>query len=189
MMALLIVGVPVLLLFIWFIATYNRFVQLRNHCTEAWSNIDTELKRRYELIPNLVATVKGYAAHERGLLEEVTRLRAACAQNNGPVGEQATSERALVAALGKVFVLAERYPELKASANFLALQEELTNTEDRLQAARRFFNGNVRENNNLVESFPSNLVANMFSFTLRDFFEVEPAVRGAEVRVDFGKGE
>lgn len=174
---LIAVAVPALLALVWFVATYNRFVQLGNHCTEAWSNIDTELKRRYELIPNLVATVQGYAAHERGLLEEVTRLRAACAQNNGPVGEQAVSERALVAALGKVFVLAERYPELKASTNFLALQEELTNTEDRLQAARRFFNGNVRENNNLVESFPSNLIAGLCGFRQRDFFEVESALQ------------
>lgn len=182
-MPLIVLAVPVLLALVWFIATYNRFVSLRNHCTEAWSNIDTELKRRYELIPNLVATVKGYAAHERGVLEEVTRLRAACAQNNGPVGEQAVSERALVAALGKVFVLAERYPELKASSNFLALQEELTNTEDRLQAARRFFNGNVRENNNLVESFPTNLVAGMFGFRQRDFFEVEAAFQRETPRV------
>ena len=186
---LLILGVPVLLVLIWFIATYNRFVGLRNHCTEAWSNIDTELKRRYELIPNLVATVKGYAAHEQSVLEEVTRLRAVCAADQGSVAHQSHSEQALVGALGRLFVVAEQYPDLKASDNFLKLQRELVNTEDRLQAARRFFNGNVRENNNLVESFPSNIIANMFSFTLRDFFEVEPAVRGAEVRVDFNRSE
>lgn len=187
LMPLLLIGVPALFVLIWFIATYNSFVRLRNHCTEAWSNIDTELKRRYELIPNLVETVKGYAAHEQAVLEEVTRLRAVCAADHGSVAHQSGTEQALVGALGRLLVVAEKYPDLKASDNFLQLQRELINTEDRLQAARRFFNGNVRENNNLAESFPSNVVAGMFGFGLRDFFEVEAAVRTEQVRVGFGK--
>lgn len=160
---------------IWAVMTYNNFVRVKNHCTEAWSNIDTELKRRYELIPNLVSTVKGYASHERGLLEEIVALRNACAADHGPVKNQAEHERALVQGLNKLLVVVENYPDLKASRNFLELQRELSNTEDRIQAARRFYNGNVRENNNLVESFPSNLIASMGGFRLQDFFEVESA--------------
>lgn len=175
----------VLLPLMWAVLTYNRLVALKNHTTEAWSNIDTELKRRYELIPNLVATVKGYAAHEKNVLEEVTRLRQQCAQDHGPVAHQAQGERALVSAINKLLAVAENYPDLKASESFLELQRELANTEDRIQAARRFYNGNVRENNNLVESFPSNLIARLGGFELRDFFEVEAAAVRAlpEVRL------
>jgi LemA protein len=152
---------------------YNSLVRARNNCTEAWSDVDTELKRRYDLIPNLVNAVKGYAQHERGLLEEVTRMREVCVQNNGSPQEQAGTENELVRLLSALMVRVENYPELKASQNFLELQKELTNTEDRIQAARRFYNGNVRENNNLVQSFPTNLLANMFAFGAREFFEVE----------------
>jgi LemA protein len=169
---------------IWLLITYNRLIRLRNHCTEAWSNMDTELKRRYELIPNLVATVKGYATHEQGLFEEITRLRAECRKATGSPQEQAAPENALVHALNRLFVVVENYPELKASSNFLALQRELSNTEDRIQAARRFYNGNVRELNNLVQGFPSGIVASGFNIAQREYFQIEDAVRSApEVRL------
>jgi LemA protein len=166
---LIVVGAVLLFLLV----TYNRLVSVRNHCQEAWAGIDTELKRRYDLIPNLVRVVKGYAAHERALLEQVTRLREQCAQNHGSPESQARSENRLVRALGRLYVRIENYPELKASENFLHLQEELVNTEDRIQAARRFYNGNVRENNNLVQMFPSSLIATAFGFGQREYFEVE----------------
>jgi len=165
------IGVFVLLLFVF--GMYNRLVRARNHCDEAWHNIDTELKRRYDLIPNLVNCVKGYAKYEREVLERVTQLRAECVANTGSPESQAASENKLVRALAALLVRVERYPELKASANFLQLQEELVNTEDRIQAARRFYNGNVRENNNLVEMFPTSLIAALCGFRRREFFEVE----------------
>jgi LemA protein len=158
---------------IWLLATFNRLIRLRNHCDEAWSNIDTELKRRYNLIPNLVRTVQGYAAHERATLEELTRLRGLCAAENGPPRQQASTENQLVGALRHLMVRVEQYPDLKASGSFLAMQRELAITEDRIQAARRFYNGNVREMNNAAESFPSSLVASAFGFKIREFFEVE----------------
>lgn len=167
--AIVIVVLPVLMI----IGMYNGLVRVKNHCTEAWSNIDTELKRRYELIPNLVNTVKGYAQHERELLEQVTRLRAIAIDDTGSPAHQAQTENQFVRALGPLMARLEAYPDLKANENFLALQRELTNTEDRIQAARRFYNGNVREMNNKVETFPSNIVAGMFGFTTREFFEVE----------------
>ena len=186
MIALLILlGVVLLLPLIWFIVQYNALVGLRNHIAESWSNVDTELKRRYDLIPNLVATVKGYAAHERALLERVVELRNRCAANHGPVTDQARDEGQLVDALKQMFVLVEGYPELKADQNFLKLQGELINTENRIQAARRFYNGNVRDYRNKCESFPSNLVANLFGFQAHEFFSVPPSV--AQVpNVDFG---
>jgi LemA protein len=169
--ALVIAAMPLL----WAIAAYNGFVRLRNHCNEAWSNIETELKRRYNLIPNLVETVKGYAAHERQLLTELTKAREACVRDEGTPAHQAATETEMVRRLGAVLARIENYPELKADQNFLALQRELSLTEDRIQAARRFYNANVRENNNKVQSFPSNLIASAFNFPLRDFFEVEDA--------------
>ncbi len=161
--------------FLWPLMIFNRFVRLRNHCREAWSNIDTELKRRYDLIPNLVRTVQGYAAHEKQLLEEVTRHREACRRNEGTPRQQAASENAFIDSLNRLLVRVEAYPDLKASKSFLELQGELANTEDRLQAARRFFNGNIREHNIAVESFPSNLVAGAFGFAVQDFFEIADA--------------
>jgi LemA protein len=173
----------VLVVGIWVLLTFNRLVGLRNYCREAWADIDTELKRRHDLIPNLVETVKGYAAHEKGVFEEVTRLRQACmSAGNGPA-LQSAPENELVRALGKLLAVAESYPELKASENFLKLQQELVNTEDRLQAARRFFNGNVRELNNLVQTVPSNLIAGMFGFTPEEFFEVENSAERDAVKV------
>ncbi len=160
------------------IGLYNGLVAIRNHCDEAWSNVDTELKRRYDLIPNLINTVKGYAKHERELIQEVTALREKAAANQGSPGSQAKDEMALQRALGQLMVRLENYPDLKASANFVELQKELANTENRIQAALRFFNGNVRDNNNRVQQFPSNVIAGMFGFTRREFFELdEPAAR------------
>lgn len=168
-----------LLLALWIIVQFNGLVSLRNHIRESWSNIDTELKRRYELIPNLVETVKGYAAHEREALERVTELRARCVAETGPVADQAREERALVGALQRLLAIVENYPNLKADQHFLELQRELTNTEDRIQAARRFYNGNVRDYRNRCETFPSNLVASAFGFAPEGFFDVEPATREA----------
>ena len=173
MHSLIIVGAVLFVVVVLLAVMYNRLVRVRNHCDDAWHNIDTELRRRYDLIPNLVNVVKGYAAHERELLEEVTRLRQECAENTGSPESQADSENKLVRALAGLFVRVENYPDLKASENFLQLQEELVNTEDRIQAARRFYNGNVRENNNAVQMFPSNMMASLFGFGLREYFDIE----------------
>jgi LemA protein len=178
MPGLIIAGVVVLLPLIWLVVQYNSLVGLRNYISESWANVDTELKRRYDLIPNLVATVKGYAAHEREVLERVTQLRNRCAANNGSPEAQAQDENQLVDALKRLLVVVESYPQLKADQHFLKLQQELINTENRIQAARRFYNGNVRDYRNKCESFPSNLVAQMFAFRSQEFFSVEPAVAG-----------
>jgi len=186
MMGLLIVVVVVFLLpIVYVVLTYNTLVALRNHIQDAWSNIDTELKRRYDLIPNLVASVKGYAAHEKEVFERVTQLRVQCMASQGTPQQQAVDENQLVAALQKLWVVAENYPQLKADKNFLELQKELVETEDRIQAARRFFNGNVRDYRNKCETFPSSIIAGVFGFESRDFFQVHPSV--CEVPdVDFG---
>jgi LemA protein len=172
-----VVAAVFLLPILYVILTYNTLVALRNHIRDAWANIDTELKRRYELIPNLVATVKGYAAHEKKVFERITQLRAQCMGNQGNPGQQAVDENLLVAALQKMMLVVENYPQLKADQNFLELQKELINTEDRIQAARRFFNGNVRDYRNKCETFPSNLIAGAFGFQPHDYFNVDPAVR------------
>ena len=169
------------------VISYNRFVTQKNLIKDAWANIDTELRRRYDLIPNLVETVKGYAAHEKEVFEEVARARSMAAGATGSPASQAAAEGPLVAALGKLFAVAENYPDLKANQNFLELQRELTNTEDRLQTARRFYNANVREYNQRVKQFPSVLVANAFHFEEAEFFEVDEATREAGApQVDFG---
>ncbi|TMK81670.1 MAG: LemA family protein [Actinobacteria bacterium] len=170
-------------------ASYNRFVSQRNLIKNAFANIDTELRRRYDLIPNLVETVKGYAAHEREVFEEVARTRSAAAATSGQSpAAQAAAEGPFVAALGRLFAVAENYPDLKANQNFLALQSELSNTEDRIQAARRFYNANVQDYNRRVQSFPSRFVANSFGFKEQEFFEIPEAERAAVAaapRVDF----
>jgi LemA protein len=171
------------------VMSYNRFVKQRNLIRNSWANIDTELRRRYDLIPNLVETVKGYAAHEREVFEEVARTRSAAAGTTGTPAAQAAAEGPFVAALGKLFAVAENYPELKANQNFLALQQELSNTEDRIQASRRFYNANVQQFNSRVQSFPSNVIAGMFGFKEEQFFEIPEAERAqvAEApHVDFG---
>lgn len=171
----IVFGLPVLILLIWIIATYNTLVRLRNHCREAWAGIDTELKRRYDLIPNLVETVKGYAKHERETLEAVIRARNAAAASTGSPTSQARDENQFVGALRSLFAVSEAYPDLKANQNFLRLQEELANTEDRIQAARRFYNANVRDLNTRIQVFPSNLIAGTFGFQLEEYFEVQDA--------------
>jgi LemA protein len=162
------------------VVSYNRFVSQKNLIKDAWANIDTELRRRYDLIPNIVETVKGYAAHEREVFENVTRARANATGATGSPAEQAAAEGPLVAALRQLFAVVENYPDLKANQNFLALQAELTNTEDRLQTARRFYNANVRDYNRRVQSVPSNVIASLFHFEPEEFFEVEEALRGDE---------
>lgn len=173
------------LLIVYLIATYNRLVNLRTLIENAWSNIDTELKRRYDLIPNLVATVKGYAAHERDVLEKVTQARTQAMQTHDDRQRQARDENQLARALRGVLAVAESYPDLKASEQFLALQNELSNTENRIQAARRFYNGNVKDSNSLVQQFPSNILANLFGFHEASFFEIESAVERQPVTVGF----
>jgi LemA protein len=177
MVLLIVLGVIVVLPLLYVVATYNTLVALRNHIRDAWSNVDTELKRRYDLIPNLVATVKGYAAHERDLLDRVTQLRAQCMASQGRPEEQAVDENQLVDALQRLLVVVENYPQLKADQHFLKLQKELVNTEDRIQAARRFYNGNVRDYRNKCQTFPSNVVAGVFGFESQDYFQVPPSVR------------
>jgi LemA protein len=185
LISLIVVAAIILLPAVFVIAQYNALVALKNYIRESWSNVDTELKRRYDLIPNLVAVVKGYAAHERDTLERVTELRNRCAANNGSPSEQAVDEKQLVDSLKQLLVVVENYPQLKADQNFLKLQTELINTEDRIQAARRFYNGNVRDYRNTCETFPSNLVANMFGFKSEgDFFSVPPSVQEVP-NVDF----
>ena len=166
--ALAIVLVPAL----WLIAVYNRLVKLRQHIRDSWAGIDVELKRRYELIPNLVETVRGYAAHERETLARVVELRNRAQASTGRAGAQAADEGPLLLALRQVFVVAEAHPQLRADSNFRALQDELAITEDRIAAARRFYNGNVRDMNAMCASFPTNLVASMFGFQAEEFFEL-----------------
>ena len=171
------VAVVVLLPILYVVLTYNTLVALRNHIRDAWANIDTELKRRYELIPNLVATVKGYAAHEKEVFERITELRSQCMAGQGSPAQQAVDENLLVGALQRLMLVVENYPQLKADRHFLELQHELVNTEDRIQAARRFFNGNVRDYRNKCETFPSSLIAGSFGFQPQDYFNVDAAVR------------
>ena len=182
---LIFVGIIFLLPVIYVVLTYNTLVALRNHIRDAWSNIDTELKRRYDLIPNLVATVKGYAAHEKDVFERVTELRARCLASRGAVHEQAADENELVGALKRLLAIVENYPQLKADQHFLKLQQQLVNTEDRIQAARRFFNGNVRDHRNKCETFPSSVIAGIFGFESQDYFNVHPSVREVP-DMDFG---
>lgn len=168
---------------VWAILMYNRFVRLNNHADEAWSDIDVQLKRRYDLIPNLVETVKGYATHEREAFENVTKARAN-AMGAQSVEDHAKAENMLTGALKSLFAIAEAYPDLKANQNFLELQRELSDTENKIQAARRFYNGNVRDLNIAVDSFPNNLIARVFKFVKRGFFDIEEGQR-EPVKVQF----
>jgi LemA protein len=178
--ALIVLVVLVVVVLLWAVAQYNGLVKLRNLVQEAWRQIDVELNRRHDLIPNLVETVKGYAAHERAVFDEVTAARAAAAGPGATPAEQAQQENALTAALGRLFAVAENYPVLRASENFQQLQAELANTEDRIAAGRRFYNANVRALNTKIETFPTNVVAGMFGFQRAEYFEVEdPQARQA----------
>ena len=161
---------------VYAVVIFNNLVRTRQMANEAWSGIDVQLKRRSDLVPNLVDTVKGYASHERTVLEQVTELRGrARALPEGDVAARVQAEGALSAALGRLFALAENYPDLKASGNFLGLQQQLSDLENELQMARRYYNGTVRNLNVLVQSFPSNLIAGTFGFSPRDFFELDDA--------------
>lgn len=173
-----------ILLVLWIIFTYNRLITLRNRAKEAWSDIDVQLKRRYDLIPNLVETVKGYAAHERELFENVTEARSR-AMGAKTMKERSEAENTLSATLKTLFAVSENYPQLRASENFLELQRELRDTEDKVQAARRFYNGNVRDINIKIESFPANIVASLFKFDKIEFFEIEEPAAREPVKVNF----
>lgn len=179
----IVVGVIVVLLVLVLILSYNGLVRLRNRIDNAWSQIDVQLKRRYDLIPNLVNTVKGYAAHEREVFEQVTQARANAINAQGPA-QQAQAENVLSGALKSLFAVAEAYPELKANQNFLSLQEELTSTEDRVAYARQFYNDSVLSYNNKLQTFPRNVIAGMFNFEKREYFEGEPEATGP-VKVEF----
>jgi len=179
MAGLIILGLVVLLPGLWLIGTYNGFVRLRQHVKESWSGIDTELKRRYNLIPNLIEVCKGYAAHEKTVFDQVTRTRSSAMAEQGGVEAQARQEDGLVRGLDSLLAVAEAYPDLKASEHFLSLQRELINTEDRIQAARRFYNANVRDLNMRCQVFPASIVAGMFNIQQAEFFEVQPVQRVA----------
>jgi LemA protein len=171
---------------IYVIAIYNRLVSSRQMSEEAWSGIDVQLKRRADLVPNLIETVKGYASHERGVFDDVTRLRTqAQSVPPGDVEARAKAESALSLGLGRLLAVAENYPELKASANFAELQEELANLENEIQMARRYYNGAVRNLNTMIQSFPSNLVAGQFKFEQRQYFEIEEPSDRAVPKVSF----
>jgi LemA protein len=179
---ILLIVLAVVVLYI--IGGYNGLVRLKNRTGEAWSDIDVQLKRRYDLIPNLVSTVKGYAAHESGVFEKVTEARAKAMSATG-VADKGQAENMLTGALKSVFAIAEAYPDLKANQNFLELQRELSDTENKIQAARRFYNGNVMELNTKIEMFPSNIIAGMFNFEKRVFFELDDAAAKEPVKVEF----
>ncbi|MEN6401176.1 MAG: LemA family protein [Armatimonadia bacterium] len=183
---MLVVGIIVLAPLVYIVAAYNRLVRLRATVKESWADVDTELRRRHDLIPNLVETVKGYAAHERAIMDNVVRAREAALTLSNQPAALAQQENVLAQALKSLLAIAENYPDLKASQNFKELQQELANTEDRIQAARRFYNANVRENNIAVQSFPSSVVAGMFGFGGAEFFEIEDAAAREPVTVSFG---
>ncbi len=183
MSAAVIVLVALAAIVIWGILIYNALIRLKNRVDEAWSDIDVQLKRRYDLIPNLINTVKGYAAHEKALFEKVTEARTK-AMGAGNAHDKAEAENALSGTLKSLFAVAENYPDLKANQNFLELQRELTDTEDKVQASRRFYNGNVRDFNTKIEVFPSNIFANVMGFQKREFFEAGEGEK-EPVKVEF----
>ena len=177
--AFVVVGVIVIILFALPFGLYNRLVRLRNMVRESWRDIDTELQRRYDLIPNLVNTVKGYAAHESAVFESVTSLRTSAMETARVPASQAPVQQALGQGMGQLMAVAEQYPDLKANQQFLMLQRELVDTEDRIQVSRRIYNANVRTYDSLVQTFPSMIVARLGGFAPEPFFEIDPAVRDA----------
>ncbi|MBI2020883.1 LemA family protein [Candidatus Giovannonibacteria bacterium] len=168
----IILGALVLVV-LWIVAMYNGLIRLKNRAKEAWSDIEVQLKRRYDLIPNLVETVKGYATHESQAFENVTRARAEALKGGASHHEQAEKENMLTGALKSIFAVAEAYPDLKANTNFLELQRELSDTENKIQAARRFYNGNVLALNTKIETVPTNVIAGMFGFQKEEFFDLD----------------
>ncbi len=185
--SLIIVIVVVVLIVIWAFATYNGFISRRQRVDESWSGIDVQLKRRHDLIPNLIETVKGYAAHEKSTLENVITARnsAMSAQDAGDPAALGQAEGVLTGALRQVFALGEAYPDLKANTNFLDLQQQLGDTEDKISAARRIYNGNVRDYNTKIQQVPANVIAGIGHFTTREFFEIENAEERAVPNVSF----
>jgi LemA protein len=181
MLVWIVLGVVVLILLVG-VVLFNRLVSLRNRVDNGWSQIDVQLRRRYDLIPNLIETVKGYAAHEREVFEQITEARSRGIAAD-TVGDQAQAENLVTRGLRQLLAVAEAYPELKANQNFLALQEELTGTESKIAYARQFYNDQVMRLNTLIQSFPSNVIASMFHFAPREFFDIEDPVRGP-VQVD-----
>lgn len=182
----IVIAAAVIVPLLWALAMYNSLVLARQHVKESWAQIDVELKRRYDLIPNLVSTVKGYAKHEQQTLEMAIEARNHARDDDhaGPA-DQAEDENKMAKAVGRLIALAEDYPDLKADKHFLELQHELSNTEDRIQRVRRFYNGNVRDLNTKVQVFPTNIFAGMFGFTVAEYFEIEPMIRQpVEVRMD-----
>jgi LemA protein len=174
------------LIVIWLIITFNGLITRKNRVAEAWSDIEVQLKRRYDLIPNLVESVKGYAAHEKNVIEDVTQARVAAMSAQDPKAKLDANNQ-LSQTLKSLFAVAENYPQLKANENFLELQEELVDTEDKIQAARRFYNSNVRDYNIAIEVFPKNLIAPIFGFTKKDLFETENDAEKEPVKVSFQK--
>jgi LemA protein len=183
-LAVAALGAVLLIAVLWFVVAYNGLVRLRNTVKEAWAQIDVQLKRRFDLIPNLVETVKGYAAHERETLENVTRARQAGLSATG-VKEQAAADNMITGALGKLFALSEAYPNLKANENFLALQEELSSTENKIAFSRQYYNDSVRQLNTRIQMFPTNFVAGLFHFQPAEFFEVGDAAQREAPKVKF----
>ena len=182
-----IVLLVVVIIVIAIIVLYNSLIRLKNRVDEAWSDIDVQLKRRYDLIPNLVETVKGYASHEKETLERVIQARnsAMQAQSEGNAKNLASAENALSSTLKSIFALSESYPDLKANENFLELQREISDTENKIQASRKFYNGNVRDFNTKLEVFPTNMIGNMLGFKSRDYFEIEEPKEKENVKVKF----
>jgi LemA protein len=187
MWAVIIIIAIIVVLILFLVGIYNGMVRGRNRVDEAWSGIDVQLKRRHDLIPNLVESVKGYAAHEAGVFEAVTQARAAAMGAQGPA-ESARAEGALSGALGRLFAVAEAYPQLRASENFQQLQAELTNTEDQISGARRIYNGNVQSYNTRIQTFPAAAFAGAFGFTRREFFELDAPGDREVPTVSFGSG-
>ncbi|MBC8216996.1 MAG: LemA family protein [Planctomycetes bacterium] len=179
-----IIGGLILLVILFVVGVYNALVRLRNQVDNSWSQIDVQLKRRHDLIPNLIETAKGYMKHERETFEEITKARSA-AMGAGNVADSAKAEGALGEALSKFMLVVENYPDLKANQNFLSLQEELTSTENKISFARQSYNDQVLGFNNKIQMFPSNIVAGMFAFTKRDFFEIEDAAQREVPKVSF----
>ncbi|QQS61810.1 MAG: LemA family protein [Candidatus Moraniibacteriota bacterium] len=184
MTGIIVLGIIGLFVF-WAVFSYNGLIAFRNRVEEAWSDIEVQMKRRYDLIPNLVNTVKGYATHEKETFENVTQARSQAMQASTPE-EHAKAENFLSDTLKSLFAVSENYPDLKANQNFLELQKELADTENKIQASRRFYNGNVRDYNTKIETVPTNIIANMFSFTKREFFDLgdeeEEAKKPVEVK-------
>lgn len=181
---MIIFWIIVAVVVLWLVGAFNGLVRARNRVREAWSDINVQLRRRHDLIPNLVETVKGYAAHEKEVLEDVVKARTQ-AVTAGSIEQKGQAENQLTGALNKLFALSENYPNLKANENFMKLQDELTDTEDKIQAARRFYNTNVRDYNTRLQSFPTNIIASTFSFKSEDFFQLDSAEEAKLPEVKF----